>query len=371
MLLIDLIKRLKVSLKKRNKRLRKQSPITSTKITSTELKMSKPNITKDSVTTQQALEIKERYFSTGLNPEDIETLKLFHIEGKKFVEQFAIEDMIGYVFSHQAKQLDMWYDQGLMLKFKGNSSASPKMILRSPLFSAIGRGRRKGLTDLTIFQDEQLRLSYSGVQLDQADHDIHLCAIKMLSIYQDTENVLMIKSETGRHEYSRVFVDDKEFQKEVRGRVAGGTLKHIKESFKRLGGHLTLEENGVPEEEWATGAIIGKSGYSKKNGKYFFDINHDFIKLFKDDEHQFINMDVRLSLNKGFAKWLYGFVLTFNGDAKYSAEKLYSLSGSRRKRMRDWIRIEMIPAFEELEGKDIIKKVVYPKKGTHLIRWTR
>jgi len=371
MLLIDLIKRLKVSLKKRNKRLRKQSPITSTKLTIQELKMSKPNITKDSVTTQQAQEIKRRYDSFCLNSHDIDILKLFYPQDKKFIESFAIEDMLAYVYSHKIKQLDMWYDKGLMLKFKGNSSASPKMILRSPLFSAIGRGRRKGLTDLTIFQDEQLRLSYSGVQLDQADHDINLSALRMLSIYQDTENVQMIKSETGRHEYSRVFVDDKEFQKAVRGRVAGGTLKHIKESFKRLGGQLTLEETGIPEEEWTTGPIIAKSGYSKKNGKYFFDINHDFIKLFKDDEHQYINMDVRLGLSKGFAKWLYGFVLTFKGDAKYSAEKLYKLSGSRYSRIRDWIKKEMIPAFKELEEKGIIKKVVYPKKGTHLIRWTR
>ncbi len=366
--MIKFFKRFK---RKRDKQLRKQLPITSTKITSTELKMSKTNITKDSVTTQQALEIKERNFTTGLNPEDIEILKLFHAEGKNFVPQFAIEDMLTYVFSHQAKQLDMWYDKGLMLKFKGNSSASPKMILRSPLFSAIGRGRRKGLTDLTIFEDEQLRLAYSGVQLDQADHDIHLCAIKMLSIYQDTENVQMIKSETGRHEYSRVFVEEKEFQKEVRGSTAGGTLKHIKESFKRLGGHLTLEEVGVPEEEWTTGAIIGKSGYSKNKGKYFFDINHDFIKLFKGGEHQFVNMDIRLGLNKGFAKWLYGFVLTFKGNAKYSAEKLYNLSGSRHKIMRKWISTQMIPSFKELEEKGVIKKVIYPKKGTHVIKWTR
>ena len=368
---IEFFKKYGVRWKKRDRRLHKQSPITSTKLTYQELTMSKTNFSKQDVTTQQAQAIKDRYYSSGLTEEDKNILSLFETEQTENAEMLVIDDMMTFVYSHKTQQIDMWYDKGLMLEFKGNSSASPKMILRSPLFSAIGRGRRKGLTDLTIFKDDNIRISYTGVQLDQADHDIQLCAVKMLSIYQNTENVQMIKSNKGKIEYSRVFVDDKMFQKEVRGRVAGGTLKHIKESFARLGGKLVIEENGVPEEEWINGAIIGKTGYSKKNGKYFFDINHDFIKLFKDDEHQFINMDVRLGLSKGFAKWLYGFVLTFRGDAKYSAEKLYDMSGSRHKIMRKWISTQMIPSFKELEEKGIIKNIVYPKKGTHLIKWTR
>jgi len=265
----------------------------------------------------------------------------------------------------------MWFDNGHMLEFLGNSSASPKIVLRSSLFSAIGRGRRKGLSFSPVYQDEKYKLIFTGVQLDQADHDVLLQAIQTLSIYQDTDNVTKIKAEDGRHEYSRVVVDAKEFQKALRGRVAGGTLKHIKESLIRLNGSLTLEEKGVDEESWLNGSIIGKSGYNKATKQFFYDINFDFIKLFGDSEHQFLNMDIRLGLSKGFAKWLYGFVLTYKGNAKYSAEKLYELSGSRHTIMRKWISEQMTPSFKELEAKGIIKNVNYPKQGTHLIKWTR
>jgi hypothetical protein len=328
------------------------------------------NITKDTLTPQQARDIKDRYYGTGLIDGDIEALKMYST-GKVFIESFAIDEMLHYVHSHHTKQLDMWFDNGHMLEFLGNSSASPKIVLRSSLFSAIGRGRRKGLSFATVYQDNKYKLTFTGVQLDQADHDILLQAIQTLSIYQNTDSVTKIKGEDGRHEYSRVVVDAKEFQKAVRGRVAKGTFEHIKQSFVRLNGSLTLEEKDAHDESWLNGSIIGKSGYNKDTKQYFYDINFDFIKLFGDGKHQFLNMGVRLGLSKGFSKWLYGFVLTYKGDAKYSAEKLYELSGSRYSRIRDWIKKEMIPAFKELEGKGIIKNVVYPKAGTHLVKWTR
>ena len=328
------------------------------------------NITKDTLTPQQAKEIYIRFYGTGLADGDLEIIKMYS-SGEKFIESFAIDEMLHYVHCHQTKQLDMWFDNGHMLEFLGNSSASPKIVLRSSLFSAIGRGRRKGYSFATVYQDEKYKLTFTGVQLDQADHDVLLQAIQTLSIYQDTDNVTKIKTEDERHEYSRVVVNGKEFQKALRGRVAGGTLKHIKESFIRLNGSLTLEEKGIDDENWLNGSIIGKSGYNKDAKEYFYDINFDFIKLFADKKHQFINMDIRLGLSKGFAKWLYGFVLTYKGHAKYSAEKLYKLSGSRHTIMRKWISEQMIPSFKELEAKGIIKNVIYPKQGTHLIKWTR
>ena len=361
--MIKFFKRFK---RKRDKQLRKQLPITSTKITSTELKMSKTNITKDSVTTQQALEIKERNFTTGLNPEDIEILKLFHAEGKNFVPQFAIEDMLAYVFSHQAKQLDMWFDNGQMLSFAKNNSASPKQILRSSLFAPVRTGRRKVLEDMAVGDFGDLRLLYSGVQLDQADNDVLLGLIALLSELKGTPALKKIITEDGRHEYTRITTNTNGFLIKI-GKPKGKRSRlWLRQALIRLSGVLSVTKG---EETSMNGTIVGKSFFNLESKTFCADINFDYIRLFADKNHTFINLKQRALLGKkGFAKWLHGFVSTHQGTSQYSAEKLHEMSGSTNKRMREFMSDAVTPAFEKLLEIGAIKS--YEKKG-HLFVWER
>lgn len=351
--------------RKRDKRLHEQPPITSTKITSTELKMSKTDNTKDTITTQQALAIKERFYGSGLIDDDEEIIKLFHT-GDSFIVQYAIEDMLIHTHSHQSKQLDMWFDNGQMLEFAKNNSASPKQILRSSLFAPVRAGKRKLMEDIVIGDFGDLQLSYSGAQLDQADNDVLLGLMALLSELKGTGALVKIKSEDGRHEYTRITFNTNAFLIKI-GKPKGKRSRlWLRQALIRLSGVLSVMKG---EETSMNGAIVGKSFFDLESKTFCVDINFDYVRLFADNNHTFIDLKQRALLGKsGFSKWLHGFVSTHQGISQYSAKKLLAMSGSNNKDTNDFIKKSLKPSFDKLIEIKAIKK--YEKKG-QLFIWER
>jgi hypothetical protein len=360
-----MIKFFKFFKRKRNKQLQEQPLITSTKATLTELPMSESKLNKNDITPQQALAIKERLFGPGLIDNDEEIIKLFHT-GDSFIAQYAIEDMLIYTHSHQSKQLDMWFDNGQMLEFAKNNSASPKQILRSSLFAPVRTGRRKVLEDMAVGDFGDLQLLYSGIQLDQSDNDVLLGLIALLSELKGTPALAKITSEDGRHEYTRITVNTNGFLIKI-GKPKGKRSRlWLRQVLIRLSGVLSVMKG---EETSMNGAILGKSFFDLESKTFCVDINFDYVRLFADNNHTFIDLKQRALLGKsGFSKWLHGFVSTHQGKSQYSAEKLFEMSGSTHKRMRDFIKLAVSPAFEKLVEIKAVKR--FEKKG-HLFIWER
>ena len=328
--------------------------------------MSKSNFNKQDVTTQQAHAIKDRYYSSGLTEEDKNILSLFETEQTENAEMLVIDDMMTFVYSHKTQQIDMWYNKGQMLLFAKNNSASPKQILRSSLFAPVRTGRRKVLEDMVVGDFGDLQLLYSGIQLDQADNDVLLGLIALLSELKDTPALQKITSEDGRQEYTRITLNTNGFLKKINKAKGKRSRLWLRQALIRLSGVLSVMKG---EETSMNGSIVGKSFFDLKSKTFCADINFDYIRLFANKNHTFINLKQRALLGKkGFAKWLHGFVSTHQGISQYSAEKLHEMSGSTNKRMREFISDAVTPAFGKLLEIGAIKN--YEKIG-HFFIWKR
>lgn len=366
--MFDFLKRFKILSRKRNERLHQQPSITSTNLTKTELKMSKENLTKGDITSQQAKEIKVRFFSQKLTEDDYRILDLFYTgEGKprNGKEQFAIEDMEGYVFSHQSKQMDIWFEQGDMLEFAHSNSAAPKQILRSSLFAPIARGKRKAMTDHLVCNFEDFKVTYSGVQLDQADNDVLLGLIELISELKDTDAIKKILDEDGNQRYTQITASTNGFLKRIGKQSNKTTRVWLRQSLIRLSGTISV----IADNESSYNSPIVGGSWFNENYTFTASINYRYIRLFGNDNHTYINLKQRQKLGrKGFAKWLHGFVSTHSGTSSYSMEKLMDLSGSTARNIKDFKRDTCTPAFDALVEVGAIKEY---KIKAYLYTWTR
>lgn len=279
----------------------------------------------------------------------------------------AVERYIKAQKESKKNKLDMFTNQGLMFPLTNDDSAIPKQMMRSSLFTPISRGRRKYINDMEVATFKEGSVSYTGVQLDQADLDVLLAIIQLLSNFSTSGNVVKmseITDEKGRVEYSRIKCSSHSFLKLI-GRATGReNHKWLWKSLQRLTGELDVVIKG----HHFAGGILGKRAKEAKSRELMIDINQDFVKLFSDGEFSFIDMKVRLELKGDFTKWLQAFVSTHTGVSSYSAEKLMDISESSSNSTRHWILRQATPAFEQLKNHGLIK--YYNKKG-HLYIWKR
>lgn len=273
-----------------------------------------------------------------------------------------------FIKSHKKSketQLDLFFENGLMMPFKDDDSALPKEMLRGSLFAPIRPGRRKLIEDKVLAKYSDGEIRYTGAQLDQSDLDVLLQLIKLLSEFTQTGNIEQIINEkTGAKIYSRIKFKSYSFLKAIGLTDGYGNYMTLSKKLNRLGGKLQVIQNG---QGVFNGAIIGDSALME-NGDVAVDINHKFVKLFSGNRFSFLDMESRLQLTGAFTKWLQGFVSTHTGESQYSAEKLKELSGSKQKSVKHWILRQAKPAFEQLKDLDVIKD--YRVKG-HLFTWVR
>lgn len=265
------------------------------------------------------------------------------------------------------QELAILLDNGMLFDFQKNQSAAPNELLRGKLFAPIARGRRKLLNRYPLggSDDGLLTFEYSGAQLDQADLDTLLTTLRVLSDSSKTGNVNKITDENGRHEYTRIRFSRYGFLKELKRQTGRNDYRWLDDSLRRLTGELSIH---IKDRGSINGPIIGKRMVDDETGDMVVDINQDFTTLFKDDQFAFVDMDERLSLPSGFAKWLHGFVLTHSGESYLTAEQLMDKSGSTTKRVRDFMRQSATPAFKKLEEMGVIKNLEI--RG-QLYKWRR
>lgn len=276
----------------------------------------------------------------------------------------AVEQYIKAMKTVKEEQLDLFTNQGLMFHLADDDSAIPKQMLRGSLFAPIKRGRRKYHNNMLVAEFADGNIKYTGAQLDQADLDVLLIIVKLLSSYTTTGNVVKISEitdENGRVEYSRMFCGSKGLLKML-GRSKGSSNRQwLWSALHRLTGELTI----TIEQKTFAGSILGKRAKAK-NGLLMIDINQDFVRLFTGNNFTFIDITKRFELKGDFTKWLQCFVSTHTGQSTYSAEKLIKISGCNPKSVRHWILRQAKPAFEQLKRQGAIKN--YSANG-HLFSW--
>ena len=306
--------------------------------------------------------------------------KTFYEVAQMYVNHQEKEAKISKQAKKQSKeeQLDMFTNQGLMFPLVESDSAMPKQILRGTMFAPIKRGKRQYLNNKLVAKTkDDDDIIYTGAQLDQADLDVLLAVMQLLSEFTTSKNVTKVvditNDENGKIEYSRLYCSANGLLKMIKRAVGKAGREWLWSSLQRLTGELSIiSESKIKGSQnkynrYYAGQILGKRGKSEDN-LLMIDVNHDFVKLFGGNSFSFIDMESRLMLQGDFAKWLHGFVSTHTGQSTYSAEKLMEISSCSTKSVRHWILRQAKPAFEQLKEQGLIKD--YSLKG-HLFNWYR
>lgn len=189
----------------------------------------------------------------------------------------------------------------------------PNIALRSALFAAIGKGKRRYLEQERVCSQANSMILYTGVQLDQGDLELwenllHIARAQPLG--QDciisTYRLLKLSNKTD----------------------TGANRKVLKRRLSRLSASaLNIKiENDIYYE----GSLINKILRDKISGKSIIRINPSLSKMFEPDQFTRIDWKVRHYLNGKFlAQWLHGYYSSHANPYPVKVETLRLLSGSK------------------------------------------
>lgn len=226
----------------------------------------------------------------------------------------------------------------------------PNSVLRSALFGAFGRGKRKYLNREPMPSIAGNAILYTGIRLDQSDLDvwegiIHLSRNNNLGepIYFTVRGLLRLIGRGGPSGES-IGKSDRDWLKGVISRLKAATIE-IQQGPYAYGGSL-----------------IDEYFRDDASGCYVVTLNPRMKVLFGRDTWTSIDWEIRSALRgHPVAQWLHGFYSTHAKPFDYTVSKLHRLCGSetgataitavqRNKALQAWRDATLIPALRTLES---------------------
>lgn len=225
----------------------------------------------------------------------------------------------------------------------------PNSVLRSALFGAIKRGKRRYMEREPIASVEGIAIRYTGPRLDQSDLDVwegalHLARITTLGSRIDfTERGFLRLISRGGEGGDSIGKSDREWLKKVFARLSATTVE-IQHGPYAYGGSL-----------------IDEYFRDERSGRYILILNPRMRAIFGRDSWTQIDWNIRHALRgHPLSQWLHGFYSTHAAPLPYKVETLHRLCGSetgdgaktaseRHKAMLGWREDSLVPALKALE----------------------
>lgn len=190
----------------------------------------------------------------------------------------------------QARQLPLWPDL---------ERAIPNHLARSSLFSPIAPGRRKQHDRSEIASREDVKISFTGKQLDMAD-----CDVFMQALYEAHRAPLG----------ERVVIKRGAFLKAIGRSTGKSDYEWLHEAFRRLFlGAIEIEAKkfkigGTPKSSGLH--LLDAFDYDPDDDVYFIKFDPRILTLFHNREYALIDWDKRKQLHKrvDMAKWLQNYL---------------------------------------------------------------
>jgi len=237
---------------------------------------------------------------------------------------------------------------GSLPLFPELESAMPNHLARSALFAPIKPGRRKMFDKTTLASRDDVEVLYSGKQLDMADNDVFLLALRTAQGYATGEAVMFNRAEflrdlgrdTGKAQYL--------WLEESFDRLVTGTLYIRTKRYKTV---LHLVDAYAKDED---------------TGEYWLRLNPEILKLFSQREYGFIDMEARRQIGRGqeLAKWLQNYVASHEGGKTHTIDgrALQQWSGTEG-RLRDFMTRALPKALAELERLELVQNARIREDG--------
>lgn len=194
--------------------------------------------------------------------------------------------------------------------------AVPNGFLRSALFGAIAKGKRRYLQGELMASVDGIEIRYSGQRLDQGDLDMWACLLHAVRLQELGSRCrvtsyallkLMGRSDTGKNRAT--------LQARIERLVATAlTIKQGRYSY--------------------IGSLIGFAAKDEETQGWVIELDHRLRSLFAADQFTQIEWAVRHDLD-GYqlAQWLHGFYASHAKPFPLKVETLHKLCGSAMERM--------------------------------------
>ncbi len=238
------------------------------------------------------------------------------------------------------KQLPLWPDP---------TRGLPNGVLRSALFGAIKRGKRRYLEREPIASLKSISIIYTGPRLNQSDLDVWAGALHLARLGK-----LGNRIEFGEKGFLRLI---------GRGGPRGDNIgKGDREWLRKVLARLKATAVEVIQGPYSyTGSLIDEYFRDSSSNRYVMILNPRMRALFNSNSHTWLDWSIRHALiGYPLAQWLHGFYSTHSPILPYKPETLHRLCGSeaggnaktdaeRHKALLDWIDNSLVPALEALK----------------------
>lgn len=225
----------------------------------------------------------------------------------------------------------------------------PNGFLRSALFGAIRRGRRRLLQREKIHSVDGVDILQTGPRLDQADLDVWEQCLHLSRTAPGT------RIQFAAHSFLKAI-----------GRSAGGKdVEWLKCALARLASTVIEFKDG---KRAYFGPMIHHGARDDESGRYVIEINPAIARLYGSDGWTAIEFEQRLKLKgQPLAQWLHGFYSTHAEPYPYSVERLRELCGSEVARLRDF-RAELRDALAALAAATSWQCTIDEKDLVHVVK---
>jgi hypothetical protein len=240
------------------------------------------------------------------------------------------------------KQLDLFQKQT-----KEDLAAMPNTISRSALFAPIARGKRKYLEDVKVASRKEIDIKYTGKQLDMADSDVFMIAIKELH-----EANLGDQVKISRYKLLNMLGKGK----------SGKEYVWLEQSLKRLKRSVITV---TTEQYEIMVSLIDEYIKNKDTNAYYLKFNPKIIRLFDNQQYGLIDWDKRKKISKriNLTKWMQTYIASNRkGEQFISVEKLKGWCGHTDRPVRKF-KVALKEAMEELKRLKIIKNYTINKRN--------
>lgn len=252
------------------------------------------------------------------------------------------------------KQLPLWSDL---------ERAIPNHLARSSLFAPISRGARKTHDRSEIASREDVKILFTGKQLDMAD-----CDVFMQALYEGHRAALG----------ERVVINRSQFLDSIGRNKGRSDYKWLQESFRRL----FLGAIEIESKKYAIGGSPKSSGlhlldafdFDPESESYYLKFDPRILALFHNREYALIDWEKRKQLAKrvDMAKWLQNYLASHEPGRHRISLKL----------LKEWMdyasplnkfREAVMEALAELERLGIVAGVQLEtsKRSQSQVAWTK
>lgn len=194
--------------------------------------------------------------------------------------------------------------------------AVPNGFLRSALFGAVARGKRRNIDGEDIAAIEGVNIRYKGDRLDQGDLDVwesvlHAARVQELGTHCRTTSYALLK---------------------LMGLTDSGDNRRT--LFKRIerlvACALTIKQGRYSY----IGSLIAGAAKDDETGEWVIELNPKLAALFAADQFTQVEWSIRHELGgKPLAQWLHGFYSSHAKPFPIKIETLHKLCGSEAKDM--------------------------------------